>query len=370
MSEYFEITYSCSKELWYQKKSIDSMLEDIFYGQMFRVHEGHEEIIPITQKSFRENIRAIGEYDGRYLFAIKIPMIRPGCDILPSLLTQFWGNILDYGSFRLESFAPSLLRQSVVSNPHLPDFLRSKKLNSPYLATVIKPSYLLSLEERIQFAVEFVKCGGDFVKEDETYFSPFEKMLEEVEEIQGALNSIGGISRGLGVYVPNITGMVHREQLLEKLKNRGMKGAMINFLISGFQPVQQISRGVLSGLFLWGHRVGYDCMKNSISMLALIQLSMIAGFTAIHVGTPLIGVDGQLNDAKILSDNIQNLKKVLGIPFLPILSKTTKDIVPELVSVFRKECIILGCGEFRDKLDLTFKLSKVIDWINAAKSTK
>jgi len=369
MPDLYEIIYSCKKNYWERSKNIESMLQDLLYGQTFRILPSREEIVHLTTQSFRNYLSDLGENEGRQWFSIIVPAIQLDFAGFTGIMSQLWGNILDYSEFRLESIDNQLIYNlfkswHTSSRFPLPEIYRCKK---PFLATVIKPSYHLTLKERIRLCTEFVKLGGDFIKEDETYFPPFERLTQEVTAIQESLDSLEDGSRGLGIYVPNISGIIHRDEMIEELCNKGMKAAMVNFLIAGFQTVQKAASGAAANIFLWGHRVGFKSMQNTFSILPMIQLSMAAGLNAVHIGTPILNNMGHFAKSQKTARELKHLKERMDIPFYPIFTKTTKSIIPGIIQIFGAECILVGCGEFISGMNGKSDPKKIIAWVNAAK---
>ncbi|MDQ1351331.1 MAG: ribulose-bisphosphate carboxylase large chain [Acidobacteriota bacterium] len=367
MPDFYEIIYSCKKSYWKRPKNIESLLQDLLYGQTFRILPNREEIVHLTTQSFENHLAGLGESEGRQWFSIKVPRIQLDFAGFTGIMSQLWGNILDYGEFRLEFIDDQWISNYLQSWNSTRRFPQVPARKTPFLATVIKPSYQLSLQERIRLCVEFVKLGGDFIKEDETYFPSFELMVQEVAAIQEALDSLEGSSRGLGLYVPNISGVIHRDPWLAELCSKGMRAAMVNFLITGFQSVQKAASGAVANVFLWGHRVGFKSMQNTLGIFPLIQLSMAAGLNAVHIGTPILRNINQVTKAQKTARDLNALKKRLNIPFFPIFTKTTKYIIPEIVQIFGPSCILAGCGEFITGMNGTADSKKISAWVNAAK---
>ncbi len=369
MPDFYEIKYSCKKNHWKKSKNIESMLQDLLYGQTFRILPSSEKIVHLTSLSFREHLSDLGENEGRQWFSIKVPAIQLDFAGFTGIMSQLWGNILDYGEFRLESIDNQLIYNLLKSwHPSRPFPLPEiHKRKTPLLATVIKPSYHLTLKERIRLCSDFVKLGGDFIKEDEAYFPPFERLAQEVTAIQESLDSLEEGAGGLGIYVPNISGIIHRDEMVEELCNKGMKSAMVNFLIAGFQTVQKAASGAAANVFLWGHRVGFKSMQNTLGILPIIQLSMAAGLNAVHIGTPILNNMGHFAKFQKTARDLKGLKEKMDIPFLPIFTKTTESIIPRIIQIFGNECILVGCGEFITGMNGKSEPRKIIAWVNAAK---
>ncbi len=369
MPDFYKIIYSCKKSHWKRPRIIESMLQDLLYGQTFRILPSHEEIVNLTTESFGNHLSDLGESEGRQWFSIKLPRIQLDFAGFAGIMSQLWGNILDYGEFRLE-----FIDNQWITN-HLQSWNSSRRFpcipirKTPFLATVIKPSYHLTLKERMRLCIEFVKLGGDFIKEDETYFPSFERMVQEVAAIQESLDSLEAGTRGLGIYVPNVSGVVHRDDWIEELCLKGLKAAMVNFLMVGFQTVQRVASGAAANVFLWGHRVGFKSMQNTFGIFPMIQLSMAAGLNAVHIGTPILNDMEQVAKAKKIAKDLNDLKTKMSIPFLPIFTKTTKSIISGMIEIFEDQCILVGCGEFNTGKNGNWDSKKIIAWVNAARGT-
>jgi ribulose 1,5-bisphosphate carboxylase large subunit-like protein len=344
------------------------MLKDLLYGQAFRVFSNRKKIVQLTGKSFLNNLSDLGEKYGRHWFSVKIPGSRLEFGGLTGILTQLWGNVLDYGEFCLEAIDERLIEKFLKPRCLSSRFHQLDKADLPFLAAVLKPSYHLTTRDRVKIAADFVRLGGDFIKEDETYFPSFKQLEEEVSVIQGYLDSITAVDRGLGIYVPNISGIIHDTKSIEILCHRGMKAAMVNFLIVGFQTVQKIAFECASSLFLWGHRVGFKNMQNTFSILSLIQFSIASGLNAVHVGTPLLNNQNHIIRAKQISSDLKKLKEKMGITFFPVITKITQSILPGIIEIFGNNCILVGCGEFIKGPKKELNLDKINHWIKEAKT--
>ncbi|UCH97069.1 MAG: hypothetical protein JSV88_09520, partial [Candidatus Aminicenantes bacterium] len=110
------------------------MLRDLLYGQAFRVYAHRKEIVRLTGKSFLDNLSDLGEKHGRHWFSVKIPDNQLEFGGLTGILTQLWGNVLDYEEFCLEALDDRLiekiLKQRSLSRP----FHQLEKAELPFLA--------------------------------------------------------------------------------------------------------------------------------------------------------------------------------------------------------------------------------------------
>ena len=359
--DYFELTYSCTKELWQQHETVTAMVEDMLWGQTFRILPSQEEIIHLNTESIKGNVNTGEEKNQRQWFSVNVPRERFASNSMTSMHIQAWGNVLDYKGIRLESIDHDWV---IGMRPKRSEYSRIKSYEKkPLLATVLKPSWSLSIQERIEIACDFVALGGDLIKEDETYIPPTERILQEAIEIQSALDSLHSCKRGLGIYIPNITSILGDRRALDQLANGGVQTGLIAFLLAGMDSIRDFARNNRDW-FLWGHRVGYESMHYSLSITAMIQLGYAMGLSAVHVGTPFIRQNASVIITNKAVEEINKLSEKGKDRYIPIFSKTTAEILPTLISLFGSECIMLACGEFRRRGSLNKKLIEA--WIEAS----
>lgn len=340
------------------------MLRDLFYGQAFRLYRDHEVVVELTTESYEETMTWEGLRDEREWLSVRVPTTQFPDSSLTAIVNQVWGNPLDYGDFRLEAIDPKLIG-ALRPRRSSPLLSRMEKAGRPFLATVLKPSWHLTLEERIRIATEFVTQGGDLVKEDETYFPQPERLIRESSEIQHALDLISDSKRGLGVYVPHISGSATNQAVLDKLESVGVQAAMISYLSVGLDTVRRIAEN--TGFFLWGHRVGYEAYRTTLGMGALAQLAWGAGFNGLHIGTPLISNSHELCQAMSVVEQLRDLNASYGASTWPIVSKTTEEISDSLVRALGPDIILLACGAFLSPSGADSEAMK--SWINSLRRT-
>jgi ribulose bisphosphate carboxylase large subunit-like protein len=364
MSETYSFHYSCSPALRQEHSRLTAMLRDLFYGQAFRLYRDHEVVVELTTESYEETVTWEGLRDEREWMCIRVPRAQFPDSSLTSILNQTWGNPLDYGDFRLEAIDPKLIE---TLRPRRAPLLLSRmaEASRPLLAMVLKPSWHLTLEERIQIATEFVTQGGDLVKEDETYFPQPERLIGEGAEIQQALNAISASKRGLGIYVPHISGSATNQAFLTELESAGVQAGMISFLSVGLDTVRRVAEN--TGLFLWGHRVGYEAYRSTLGMGALAQLAWGAGFNGLHIGTPVISNPDRISQARSIVEHLRVLDASCGVTSWAIVSKTTEEISEALVQTLGPNIILLGCGAFLGPSGVNPKAMK--SWINTLRQT-
>ncbi len=366
MSETYKITYSCSHRIWNQRSLIDNMLEDLLYGQSFRVTSTQQDVVHLTELSFRPFVKLRNKTTGRVEFTVQVPCRQFVDGSISSVTTQLWGNVLDYPGIRLEHIDPTLLsslsRQTFHSDNH-----RWMHHRGPLLGTVLKPTWGLSLAQKAEMACRFVEMGGDFVKEDETSFPCAERMLEEHQAIQGTLDALSSTNRGVGIYVPHITGIIRDRDAIEQLVSQGMSLAMISFLICGLDGVSTLVATMEGRLMFWGHRVGYASMAKSLSMEALVQLAVTSGLDAVHVGTPYTGRKDSMAKTKRIVQMFRSTAKCINRDAWPVFTKTTADTVPKLISYFGRRVILLACGEIMSDCATSFNEERTKKWIESAK---
>jgi hypothetical protein len=343
MPSEISVTYSCSVELWRQREAVRSFLRDLFYGQSFRVLCDREATVPLTDDGFEDRIMQTEEEHDRKRFSLHVPVEQFEDGSLVSLVNQLWGNALDYGPFRLESLDPMII-SSLRPRRRPPLLANMANARRPFLGTILKPSWHLSLKERIHQATRFVSLGGDFVKEDETYCPALGRFVNECREIQAALDSVDTSERGLGVYVPHVSGILGMNNAIAVLQDAGARAAMVSFLTVGMDTVRNLAQG--TSLFLWGHRVGYRAFQETLSRAALLQLARATGLNAVHVGTPFVSDAHDLQASQELARLSQDLDRDGTDPMYQVLSKTTGESVGALLQRLGPDIVLLACGEF------------------------
>lgn len=359
--DYFKLTYSCTKELWQQHETVTAMVEDMLWGQTFRILPSKEVIVHLNTENIKGNVNTGKEMNQRQWFNVEVPCERFASNSITSMHIQAWGNVLDYKGIRLESIDHDWV---IGMRPKRSEDSRIKSYEKkPLLATVLKPSWALSIQERIEIACDFVALGGDLIKEDETYIPPTERILQEAIEIQSALDSLHSSKRGLGIYVPNITSILGDKRALDQLANEGVHTGLVTFLLAGMDSIQDFAHNNRDW-FIWGHRVGYESMHYSLSIMAMIQLGYAMGLSAVHIGTPYIHQNESVAITNKAVEEVNRLSENGKDQYIPIFSKTTAEIIPTLISLFGCKCIMLACGEFRRRGSLNEKL--IVAWIEAS----
>lgn len=367
MSETFEITYSCPVRTWRRQQLIDAMLEDLLYGQTFRVLPSRQVTVHLTTSSFRSNVCLIEERNGRAWFSVRVPKSQFADRSLTSAIIQLWGNVLDYGGIRLENVDMAFLAFfSAQCNRPTTHILAG--VRGPLLGTVLKPSWRISLDQKIDMACEFVELGGVFVKEDETYAPSPMTLAEEWGSIQASLDSISDKNRGLGIYVPHITGLMCDHDLIQKFKNYGIRACMISFLVAGLAETQRFACQAPADFLLWGHRVGFEAIASSMSRDALVQFAILAGLDTVHVGTPFVANKNSMTACAEVVRTLRTAASIVGRDIWPVFSKTTRSIIPELLTEVGNQVILLGCGDIRHTGYPYPDRKKVKAWIETANS--
>ena len=273
--------------------------------------------------------------------------------IMEQILTSLWANSLDFGQVRLEDFRLSKkIHYSLFKEVSYPSFI--PKNGGPFVGTIYKPSYGLTLKEKVEIAKKFATVGGTFIKEDETYFINKEKILEEAEVIQNSMNKISSNC----YYIPNVTHYILDDEFLDRLYDVGIRIVMVNYLITGL-PVTYKIRKQNKKLIFWGHRVGYEAIKHYISMKAIASLAVYGGINIIHVGTPLFA---NFSDIKERLDILKRIKNI-NPAVLPVFTKVDFDIVEDLIKMFGTSIIIMVCGSIRKEGVINWKMMKKLVYL-------
>lgn len=277
--------------------------------------------------------------------------------IIEQILTSLWSNLLDFGNIYLYDFQLSR-KIDKIAKTRLKDFhTKNVGKEGPYFGTIYKPYYGLSLYEKVKIAKKFALAGGNFIKEDETYFVNKATILKEAKGIQSALNDVSAQC----YYVPNITPYVLDPYLLYRLKEFGIYAGLLNYLIMGLPTIYKV-RNKIEGMFLWGHRVGYNAINKSISMKAVGILSAYSGLDLLHVGTPTFSNQFTIKERMEIIKAI----KTINPRIIPIFTKVSKAIIPPLLKQFGKNIIIMARGSIENKEGYDY--SKIRDMIQEIKN--
>jgi len=279
--------------------------------------------------------------------------------IFEQVLTSLWANLLDFGQMRLRGFRLSdnihtLLTSQDFSKLSVNELVRA---DGPYFGTVFKPSFGLSLYKKTDMARKFASLGGVFIKEDETYLTNRRKLLKESKAVQRAMNAISDSC----FYVPNATPHLRDIGVLRELSESGIRVVMVNYLIAGLPSVYKAIREN-NDLLFWGHRVGYRAIEKWISMKAIAVLAAYSGMNMIHIGTPFFSVKNSIR--KSLS--IFQAVKEINAKAVPVFTKTSQEILSDLIRLFSRNIIIMACGSLRTNGYLDW--DKVRQWIKTIKN--
>jgi hypothetical protein len=319
---YIEILYKVS-----DNKNIDLITNEIEYGTTFLLGK-NEKIIPVPNNG---NKWIAYDYNQGELKLFVNPEFLQNSFFFEKFMTAFLYNLIEFGPMYLIDIKIS----DLVIN-HIDRLDNREIFNTfPVFGTIFKPYYHQSVKDKISFAQKYVEFGGSIIKEDETYFVTQEYLLYESSLLQAAISPDG-------VYIPNITSYVNDFLFIRKLMEIDIKVVLVNFLVTGFQPLIRIKQQFPS-LKIWGHRVGYESLKNYISMNALGVLAVLAGVDYLHIGTEL--------DITIKKKQLSFISKAIGINpnFIPIFSKLTPELSRDIVDYFGKNSIHLMCGYIRDQ---------------------
>lgn len=260
--------------------------------------------------------------------------------VIEQILTSLWMNLLDFGEIQLEEFQLSNNIHALITsgNTGKPSIQKLLRINGPYFGIVLKPSFSLSLSEKLHTAEKFANLGGVFIKEDETYLVEKSKLLRESEIIQKVMNEVSDHC----FYVPNITPYLIDDRLFQELYGIGIRVVMIDYLITGFPTVYKVLNKNKNLLF-WGHRIGYKSIERYISMKAVALLAAYSGMNMIHIGTPFFSVN---NIVKERLSILEALNKV-NPEVIPIFTKSSPQEAFNLKRLFGKNIIIMACGSIR-----------------------
>ncbi len=323
--------------------------EELNKGLTFTLTEKKEEIVHLNCKG-KDWVEV--SQDNDWLEISVEDSFFSGVPPITKVLVALWSNLMDFGSLKLTDIEFSeFIHQSMISRLHVSNILTNFDLSrGPFFGIQIKPSYETTLDSKCELATQFVRYGGTFLKEDETYFIEREHMLTESTKIQGILSSFSETS----YYIPNITPWCNQFEFIQALRNSGIRIGLIAYLIVGLNSV---FKSQTSGISYWGHRVGYEIIRNQMSMQALVKLALYSGISFIHIGTPLFSSVESVESTKDV------YKVVNDFPTrpIPVFTKTSREITGRIVSHFGRRIILMACGSIRTKGKLDEE--KMLNWM-------
>ena len=267
---------------------------------------------------------------------------------IAQILTSLWLNLFDFGKIRLESFQLSerLHKRLIFVQPAKSLVQKLRQKNKPCFGTIFKPSFNLSLKDKINIAKKMATLGATFVKEDETYLIDRVKLIKESEKIQQSMRLVSNDC----YYVPNITSYLTDNDIFRDLYGIGVRVAMVNYLIAGLPNVYNLQEKSYN-ILLWGHRVGYKSIQKYISMQALASVAVYSGMNLVHIGTPFIEVNTELN----ASNRIYSAIKQINKDVIQVFTKVSSQIVPSLIKTFGPHITLMACGSIRTKGELDWQ---------------
>lgn len=344
-------SYKVTKNGKCAKKIAEMITEELNKGLSFVLSETDEKTVSLRGKRKLWATTFIDK-DRIYLY-IDDEFFRGYCGV-DRILTCLWANLLDFGHLQLEDIQLSKKVHHLLFSPIQGKicFQELVKIKGPYFGTIYKPSFGLSLKEKVTIATKFASLGGTFIKEDETYFVSKDKLIKHSKIIQEAMNKVSDCC----FYVPNVTPYLMDEKVFQKLCEIGIQIIMVNYLIVGLPTLHAVGRKYRNMLF-WGHRVGYKALQKCISMKAMASIAAYCGADIIHVGTPFLSSDISIRECVGTIEAMKRVKKEV----LPVFTKMSIQLTPKLVELFGKDIIVLACGGLRTNGTLNWR--KVKRWI-------
>lgn len=306
---------------------IQTIIGEFEYGSTFALYPSHESVMP----SGMGELKWIQYHYSGSLLEVWIDDSFWEMDFFfEKFMTLCLHNLSDFGNICLDKID--------ISSSKLKDILfhgEKSIITTPLIGTIFKPYYHQTVEEKISQAERFVDLGFNVFKNDECYFLPKEKLAKEVYNIHKAIGNNA-------YFVPNISSVVTDIDFMKELIGMGTSIFMVDYLISGLSSIYKLKQS-FPEITIWGHRIGYQAIKSSISMDALCTLAQLAGIDFLHVGTP---VSEDILDCKCLV----NRQKMYNSRFRPVFTKTTPDVLKELLPTFGSNAIYLACGYFRNQM--------------------
>jgi len=328
--------------------TIDQLIYELEYGNTFILGKNYEKMITLK---LGELAWVDYDYHKNNLEIIVDDNFFSEDDIFEKIITSFLFNLMDFGDFHLDDldFSESIWESMFIDHPPL---LQPINTNFVFGGTIIKPYYHTSLDEKIDFIMKLAALGFSFVKEDETY------LLDHITLKKNTIRINAELDKNIQ-YVPNVTSAVCEYKLIESLLNHKINTVMVNILVAGFRNIRKLKLK-FPELNLWGHRVGFNLVEKHISVRTFSKLSLMAGISYLHIGTPI-------SVAEALEKNILCNELFLIKPdFIPIFTKTSPEIIKLIEKYIVGKKILMACGYFRNgegKIDY----AKIKNWIGFVK---
>lgn len=330
------------------KEIIEKMSEELNRGLTFIVSQTDEKVVTLAGE-WKGWVTTTLRGNNIYIY-VDDGFFSNSC-ILEQILTSLWANLLDFGKIRLEEFQLSDNLHTLLTSGNLnkQSIQKLVRINGPYFGTVFKPSFGLSLSEKLNIAEKFASIGGVFIKEDETYLIEKFRLLKESKSIQRAMNAVSDHC----FYVPNVTPYLLDYNLFQELYEIGIRVVMVNYLITGLPIVYKILKRNKKLLF-WGHRVGYKSIDKHISMNTVSVLAAYSGMSMIHIGTPFFSKNNSVKERVTILKSVTKVNTCI----MPVFTKVSFQIISDLIKSFGKKIIIMAGGLVRTKGHLDWKKVK------------
>lgn len=273
----------------------DTLLSELESGVTFIEYSDHcDVVVPKVKVS---NWHSYTVADNQFILQVSDDIFSPET-IFNMILTNYIYNLDDFADLTLEDidFSNSLYKDLVDSNHFI-----LNETERPIFGTIIKP-YHMSIEDRVEFVKHAFGCGFTIVKEDETHLVSRKQVIEESKLICQHVPMFY-------YYIPNITSYIDDNELIKQLIDTGIKVALVNICLVGFQAINKLKASYPS-LGIWGHRVGFSTIEKRISLRAFSKIATLAGVDFVHIGTPLTADQAQvklflINEMKRINPNVQ-----------------------------------------------------------------
>ncbi len=165
---------------------------------------------------------------------------------------------------------------------------------------ILKGYSRLSNDLIVEFAQRLFRGGCDVVKEDETFFSSPDTLLERINKFIDFNNKI---------YVYNSLSLNPSNRPLRETDGL-LASPLVPYLAVGYRRLWEWAR---IGYLVWGHRQGYQLLDKYVSRFVYLKLALLAGATFLHVGTP-----NSEEEFTRLENLIRELSDVK--PFIPVFT--------------------------------------------------
>ncbi len=305
----------------------NTLLSELESGVTFTEYSDHCDVVVPNVKG--NNWHSYMVVDNQLILQVSDDIFSPET-VFNMILTNYVYNLDDFADLILEDidFSNSRYRELIDSNHFI-----LKEAERPVFGTIIKPCYI-SIDERVEFVKHAFSCGFTIVKEDETHLVSRNQILDESKLICQHVPPFC-------YYIPNITSHIDDDRFIEKLIETGIMVGLVNICLVGFQAIYKLKTSYPS-LGIWGHRVGFSTLENTISVEAFSKIAALAGVDFVHVGTPLTTDQARaklflVNEMKRINPNVQAVFSKLSPETYSLLARHDQSNLINMICDYLRE---------------------------------